>query len=51
MALLEDLDPEGARRLIDPALHLMMDAVHRYEGFVAQTRANSLRSPPDSPWF
>ena len=33
-ALIEDLDPEDARRLIDPALQLMMDAVHRYEGFV-----------------
>src|SRR5262245_57886925 len=35
-ALIEDLDPEAARRLIDPALQLMMDAVHRYEGFVVQ---------------
>src|SRR5262249_29849296 len=33
-ALIESLDPEAARRLIDPALQLMMDAVHRYEGFV-----------------
>src|SRR5262245_52842505 len=31
-ALIEDLDPEEARRLIDPALQLMMDAVHRYGG-------------------
>src|SRR5262245_23657578 len=37
MALLEDLDPEEARRIIDPALQLMMNAVHRYEGYVAQT--------------
>lgn len=35
-ALIEDLDPEEARRLIDPALVLMMEAVHRYEGYVAQ---------------
>src|SRR5713101_10117057 len=34
--LIEDLDPEEARRLIDPALALMMEAVHRYEGYVAQ---------------
>src|SRR5713226_4513006 len=34
-ALIEDLDPEEARRIIDPALKLMMDAVHRYEGYVA----------------
>jgi class 3 adenylate cyclase len=35
MDLLQDLDPEDARRLIDPALELMMQAVHRYEGYVA----------------
>ncbi len=32
MDLLEDLDPEEARQLIDPALKLMMEAVHRYQG-------------------
>src|SRR5258706_1344912 len=36
MELIEGLDPEEARRLLDPALHLMMDAVHRYEGTVNQ---------------
>jgi predicted ATPase/class 3 adenylate cyclase len=35
-ALARDLDPEDTRRLVDPALQLMMDAVHRYEGYVAQ---------------
>src|SRR5438093_8599518 len=35
-ALIEGLDPEEARALIDPVLQLMMDAVHRYEGYVAQ---------------
>ena len=34
-ALIEGLDPEDARALIDPALQLMMDAVHRYDGYVA----------------
>jgi hypothetical protein len=34
-ALIEGLDPEEARAIIDPALQLMMDAVHRYEGYVA----------------
>ena len=34
--LIEGLDPEEARVLIDPALHVMMDAVHRYEGTVNQ---------------
>ena len=34
--LIEGLDPEEARTLLDPALHVMMDAVHRYEGTVNQ---------------
>jgi class 3 adenylate cyclase/tetratricopeptide (TPR) repeat protein len=34
--LLEALDPEEAQKLIDPVLHVMMDAVHRYEGTVNQ---------------
>ena len=42
MALLEDLDPEAARDLIDPALRLMMDAVHRYEGYVAQSLGDGI---------
>jgi class 3 adenylate cyclase/predicted ATPase len=41
-ALIEDLDPEAARRLIDPALQLMMDAVHRYEGFVVQPTGDGI---------
>ena len=28
--LIRGLDPEAAQQLLDPALHLMMDAVHRY---------------------
>src|SRR5262249_8871011 len=42
MDLLEDLDPEEARRLIDPALKLMMEAVHRYEGYVAQSLGDGI---------
>jgi len=34
MELLEGVDPEEARRLMDPAVQIMMDAVHRYEGTV-----------------
>jgi len=41
-ALIEGLDPEEARALIDPALHLMMDAVHRYEGYVAQALGDGI---------
>ena len=42
MDLLEDLDPEDARQLIDPALTLMMEAVHRYEGYVAQSLGDGI---------
>jgi class 3 adenylate cyclase/predicted ATPase len=42
MALMEDLDPEDARSIIDPALALMMDAVHRYEGYVAQSTGDGI---------
>lgn len=41
-ALLEGLDPEDARALLDPALRLMMDAVHRYEGYVAQALGDGI---------
>ena len=34
--LIRDLDPEQAQAILDPALHAMMDAVHRYEGTVNQ---------------
>src|SRR5919109_4657498 len=42
MDLLENLDPEDARQIIDPALQLMMDAVHRYEGYVAQSLGDGI---------
>jgi predicted ATPase/class 3 adenylate cyclase len=42
MDLLEDLDPEAARQIIDPALQLMMEAVHRYEGYVAQSLGDGI---------
>jgi len=34
MELLADRDPEDARRILDPVLDHMMEAVHRYEGTV-----------------
>jgi class 3 adenylate cyclase len=40
--LMENLDPEDARAIVDPALALMMDAVHRYEGYVAQARGDGI---------
>src|SRR5262245_54328644 len=36
MELMENLDPEEARAIVDPALTLMADAVHHYDGYVAQ---------------
>src|SRR2546425_2745308 len=41
-ALIEGLDPAEARAIIDPALQLMMDAVHRYEGYVAQALGDGI---------
>ncbi|WP_137894495.1 adenylate/guanylate cyclase domain-containing protein [Ramlibacter sp. 2FC] len=41
-ALIQDLDPEDARRLIDPVLALMMDAVHHYEGYVAKSMGDGI---------
>jgi class 3 adenylate cyclase len=35
--LMRDLDPEEARAIVDPVLHLMMESVHRYGGYVAQS--------------
>src|SRR5712691_12649500 len=32
--LMRDLDPEEARAIVDPALKLMIDAAHRYDGYV-----------------
>jgi class 3 adenylate cyclase len=40
--LMRDLDPEEARAIVDPVLHLMMDAVHRYGGYVAQSTGDGI---------
>jgi predicted ATPase/class 3 adenylate cyclase len=40
--LIEGLDPEEARTLLDPALRVMMDAVHRYEGTVNQVLGDGI---------
>ena len=42
MELLADRDPEEARQLLDPALHVMMEAVHRYEGTVNQVLGDGI---------
>jgi class 3 adenylate cyclase/tetratricopeptide (TPR) repeat protein len=42
MELIEDLDPEEARAIVDPALKLMMEAVQRYGGYVAQPTGDGI---------
>jgi class 3 adenylate cyclase/tetratricopeptide (TPR) repeat protein len=42
MELLADRDPEDARRLLDPVLERMMEAVHRYEGTVNQVMGDGI---------
>jgi class 3 adenylate cyclase len=42
MELLADRDPEDARRVLDPVLERMMDAVHRYEGTVNQVMGDGI---------
>ena len=40
--LMEDLDPEEARAIIDPALKRMIDAAHRYDGYVVQSTGDGI---------
>ncbi|HEY6394055.1 MAG TPA: adenylate/guanylate cyclase domain-containing protein, partial [Candidatus Binataceae bacterium] len=42
MDLMEDLDPEQARAIVDPALEIMMDAVHRYDGYIVQSTGDGV---------
>ncbi len=38
----QDLDPEDARAIIDPALKLMIDAVRRYDGYIVQSTGDGV---------
>jgi len=40
--LMRDLDPEEARAIVDPVLQLMMAAMHRYGGYVAQSTGDGI---------
>ena len=40
--LMEELDPEKARAIIDPALKIMVEAVRRYEGYVVQSTGDGI---------
>jgi class 3 adenylate cyclase/tetratricopeptide (TPR) repeat protein len=40
--LIKDLDPEAAQQLLDPAIHIMMQGVHRFEGTVNQVLGDGI---------
>ena len=40
--LIRGLDPESAQQLLDPAIHRMMEAVHRFEGTVNQVLGDGI---------
>src|SRR5918996_3220216 len=42
MELLADRDPEEARKILDPVLELLMEAVHRFEGTVNQVMGDGI---------
>jgi class 3 adenylate cyclase len=42
MSQIEDLDPEAARAVVDPALAIMAEAVNRYQGQVAQSTGDGV---------
>jgi class 3 adenylate cyclase/tetratricopeptide (TPR) repeat protein len=42
MELMEDLDPEEARAIIDPALKLMIEAMRRYDGYIVQSTGDGI---------
>jgi class 3 adenylate cyclase/tetratricopeptide (TPR) repeat protein len=42
MELLADRDPEEARKILDPVIELMMEAVHRFEGTVNQVMGDGI---------
>src|SRR5207248_6050054 len=42
LELLADRDPEDARKILDPVLEIMMEAVHRYEGVVNQVMGDGI---------
>jgi class 3 adenylate cyclase len=40
--LMESLDPEEARAMIDPALKIMVEAMRRYEGYIVQSTGDGI---------
>src|SRR6516164_8420690 len=42
MELMEELDPEEARTLVDPALHLMIESANHYGGYIVQSTGDGI---------
>ena len=42
MELMEDIDPEEARAIVDPAIKRMIDAVHHYGGYIVQSTGDGI---------
>jgi class 3 adenylate cyclase/tetratricopeptide (TPR) repeat protein len=42
MELIEDIDPEDARAIVDPAIARMIDAVHYYDGYIVQSTGDGI---------
>jgi class 3 adenylate cyclase len=42
MELMQDIDPEEARAIVDPALQLMVEAVRHYDGHVVQSTGDGI---------
>ncbi|HXR25792.1 MAG TPA: adenylate/guanylate cyclase domain-containing protein, partial [Candidatus Binataceae bacterium] len=40
--LMEDIDPEEAQALIDPALRLMIEAVQHFDGYIVQSTGDGI---------
>ena len=47
--LIRDRDPEEAQRLLDGAVQIMMEAVHRYEGTVSRLQGDGLMAMFGAP--
>ncbi len=45
----QDLDPEEARAIIDPALKLMIDAVRHYDGYIVQSTGDGIFAVSGAP--
>jgi class 3 adenylate cyclase/tetratricopeptide (TPR) repeat protein len=40
--LMEELDPEEAQAIVDPALRMMIDAVRHYDGYIVQSTGDGI---------